>query len=286
MNNSDGVGIFDSLLDSEEQPIESEVETEVDAEAVESEEVEAQESIEDVDDESDDSDSEDTVYQIGDKEYTLKKLEELEQGNLRQADYTKKTQATAKLQKELESERALIAEAKEALLAKSSEIEALLKDSADKMDWDYLRDSDPSEYLRQKELQQKREEAANKAKEELRAMKEAEFNNRITLEQKALLEALPEWSDEEVMKADMKLINDYFEANNFTDDDMSELVNHKAYIAFLKAAKLDSMSNKSIKTEKAVKSAPKKVKATVKTKTTSSTAIKSPYSDLASALYS
>lgn len=61
---------------------------------------------------SESSASEESIA-VGDKTYTAKEIEELERGNLRYADYTKKTQELAKQRKSLEEEK-----------SKSSELQA------------------------------------------------------------------------------------------------------------------------------------------------------------------
>lgn len=70
----------------------------------------------------------------------------------------------------LSEERRQFEESSKQELSKLSELsaslETLLKESESKIDWEDLRDTDPSEYLRQKELQEKRKEAASKARDE------------------------------------------------------------------------------------------------------------------------
>ena len=291
MNNSEeNVGIFDALLpkDSQEQPIEEgAVETDDVTESVDVEANADTDSVE-VEEESSESDqSEELFFDLDGEEVSVSQIKEWKQNGMLQSDYTKKRQVDAEKAKEVEAKSAQLDEALESYKGKISEVEKILAETQESIDWDYLRDNDPSEYLKQKELDDKRVKVAEKAKEELKTLQEQDFNNRVANEQKALLEALPEWADEEVMKADMTLINDYFEANNFSDEDMSDLVNHKAYVAFLKAAKYDAFSDKSLKTEKAVNSAPKKVvKASSKTKQKAGKGtIANPHGELANALY-
>ena len=229
MNNSEeNVGIFDALLpkDSQEQPIEEgAVETDDVTESVDVEANADTDSVE-VEEESSESDqSEELFFDLDGEEVSVSQIKEWKQNGMLQSDYTKKRQVDAEKAKEVEAKSAQLDEALESYKGKISEVEKILAETHESIDWDYLRDNDPSEYLKQKELDDKRVKVAEKAKEELKTLQEQDFNNRVANEQKALLEALPEWADEEVMKADMTLINDYFEANNFSDDDMSDLVN-------------------------------------------------------------
>lgn len=294
MNNSEGTGIFDALLpqDSTEQPENSAVESEVEVETndVVEESVETDTETESVEDESnedsDDSEAEELVYEIEGEQITLKELKELKESGLRQADYTKKSQANAEEKKALDAEKAQISETRALLEGKINEIDKLLVQD-ESIDMDYLRDNDPSEYLKQKELAESRQKAAELAKKELNELKETEFNNKVASEQQKLLEAVPELANPETQAETMQMINDYMTSEGFTEDDTKDLVNHKVYKAFFKAAQHDKLVSKSVKTEKQVKSAPKVVKASPKTnKKAGKGGISSPYQGLSSALYS
>ena len=151
---------------------------------------------------------------------------------------------------------------------------------------DYLRETDPSEYLKQKELNEVRQKASESAKADLQALEEREFQAKVATEQSKLLEAIPEWSDPAVLEADSKAINSYLEANGFTGEDTNDLVNHKVYVAIRKAALFDNLKSKSVETEKKVKAAPKVTKAGVKSNKKAETGINNAHSGLASALYS
>lgn len=294
MNNSDGTGIFDALLpqDSQEQPETSAVEPEVEASGVVDTETEVETEVEvdaisdeGVETDAADEDGEDIeYYQIGDKQYSLKQLDELEANGLRQADYTKKSQANAELKKELDVKNVQINEKLESLDAHIKELEKLTAIDSE-VDMNELRDIDPSEYLKRKEQMEARQKASESAKVEMQALKDAEFQTKVAQEQKLLLEALPEWQDPVVMEKDAKLINDYLAENGFTESDTNDLVNHRLYVALLKAAKMDSINAKSVETEKKVKDAPKVTKASKKTNKKTAQGVTNPHSGLASVLY-
>lgn len=296
MNNSENVGIFDALLPQEsetDQPVESAVETEVQAEveAEVAEEAQADTETSNVSEEVDESEeseelSEDTIYQIGDKEYSLKQLEELESNGLRQSDYTKKTQEIAEQRKNLEASQAKLDESLEKITARIADIDGLLTTDSE-IDMEYLRDNDPSEYLKQKELIEARQKAAESAKGELEALQQEQRNAKIANEQQLLLNAIPEWQDPATLEKESKMINEYLGEAGFTPDDTNDLINHKVYVAIREAALYRGLKSKSVETEKKVKAAPKVVKASVKTnKKAESKGINSPHNSLANALYS
>lgn len=251
VNDTDSEGITENVDATETE------ETTVDSDVVGDE----------VAEEHDDSEEseEELVYQIGDKEITLKKIEELEQGNLRQADYTKKTQALAEERKAIEAEKAQIAE-------KSKEIEALLSklekyDNNEEIDWDYLRETDTAEYLKQKELAESRKKDAEAAKQAIEAQRKADNDKRVAVEQQKLLELHPDWVKNgqltEIGKTDFKLINDYVEEAGFSPEEFRDIQNHKVLDAILKAKKYEQLKSGNIQA-KEKKRAPKVVKPSVK----------------------
>lgn len=135
-----------------------ESEPEVEEQEYGGQEVEEPESYEDSEDEAPQYR---TIKANGEeKRLTFDELDEYASKGL---DYTQKTMALAEDRKKFE-------ESSQAELQKLTELsqslESLLKESEAKIDWDELRDTDPSEYLRQKELNEKRKEAASKAREE------------------------------------------------------------------------------------------------------------------------
>lgn len=256
VSEADSVGITEKPDATE--TVEVEAEAEVEADVVGDEVAEETEG-------GDESDEE-LVYQIGDKEITLKKLEELEQGNLRQSDYTKKTQALSEERKAIDAQKAEIAE-------KSKEIENLIEklskfEEKEDIDWDYLRETDTAEYLKQKELAEGRKKAAEEAKQALETQKKAEFDKKVSIEQSKLLQLHPEWIADnkltEAGKADFKLINDYVEAQGFSPEEYKDMTSHLVLESFLKAAKYEQLKNGKPSETKQAKRAPKPVKPSVK----------------------
>ena len=223
---------------------------------------------------------EELVYQLGDKEITLARLEELEKGNLLHSDYTKKSQVNAEIKKDLELKHQKMDSTISSLDSKVAELDALITKTDAEVDWDYLRDTDPSEFLKQKELLENKKKAAEKATTELQALKKAQFDDRVSKERDLLIAAHPDWDDKTIMEKEIKGIGDYIDSNGFTEADTNDLVNHLVYVAINKAAKYDALISKSADTEKAVQSAPNVVKASVKTATPKA------QNTLASALYS
>ena len=240
--------------------------TTVEAEAVEAEKSAIDESAESEPAEVEEvSDTDEPLYfEIDGKEISVKDVKESLNNGLRQADYTKKTQALAEEKKEVEAK---IAKADEIFNKLSGHVEALelafRKEEAE-VDWDHLREYDTGEYLRLKEEQGKKLSLIDAAKADAKLLSEQAENVYITSEQKVLLGMFPEWTDpatgQEAMKKDSALISSYAESNGFTDKEFSQLKSAKVMQAIYKAAKFDALKNDSDVTARQVRRAPVAIK--------------------------
>ena len=209
----------------------------------------------------------DLYYDINGEEVSAQTVLEWKQNGLRQADYTKKTQQAAEIRKQAEAKLAETAELNAKLADTLATLEKSIKDEASSIDWEYLRENDTGEYLKQKELLQKKAKQALSAKAELEQRQKAEFDQQLAVEQKLLLESQPTWQDAKQREADFSLIDDYVTAAGFTDAEVKSLTNHKVMNAVLDAARYKALQNKSAATAKEVQKAPKVVKASTKSKT-------------------
>lgn len=121
------------------------------------------------DSESDTAETEDSEEEAGDEPGEFEVVidgraekvtkAELVKGYQRQADYTRKTQALAEDRKAIESDRAMVSETLATLNAIGGDVEKLIMGDVSNIDWDDLRSNDPSEYLRMKEVVQRRQGA-------------------------------------------------------------------------------------------------------------------------------
>lgn len=236
--------------------------------AIETDEAEAEAEVEsEVNDETEgDDDSEELVYEIEGEQITLKELKELKEGGLRQSDYTKKTQALAEERKTLDAERQKFAELNEQLESSLKDLQSQM--NTEEIDWDYLRETDTAEYIKQKELKEANEAKLKAASEQLKAQKKADFDAKVALNQSKLLESNPSWLDGDKLSTEgqeeIKLINSYFQDAEFTQEEMADVVNYKVMNAILKAAKFDKLKSGELANEKRTRKAPKVVKPSVK----------------------
>lgn len=177
---------------------------------------------------------------------------ELVKGYQRQADYTRKTQAVAEERKALEADRAKHDESVKALAAIESEVQALVMGDLSSINWDELRDTDPSEYLRMKEVVEKRQGALKQLSEQ-RAKLESE---QIAKETVALHKAL-EWDNAETGKtkqeADMKLLQEQFG----NSPALAKAKDAETVLAFVEAAKYRQLQKEKAEVKRELKKVPK-----------------------------
>lgn len=235
-----------------EEVVEETVEAEPEQEEVVYEEAESAEESQDEGNEE----AEDSVYLIGDKEISLKRIEELEQSEFRQSDYTKKTTELSEQRKALEADslatKQLHGELSDSIKALSESIDS----EVESVNWDELAEDDPTEYL-------KRQRALDKKS---KVLKEAQEKEGVLLQQKAadevnlLASKMPSWAGEKGesnRKKDSDLAIKALSDLGYTDQDLSANIDHRFYMLAIKAAKYDALKSKAPAITKKVAQAPK-----------------------------
>lgn len=176
---------------------------------------------------------------------------ELVKGYQRQADYTRKTQAVAEERKALEADRTKLDESIKAIGEIESEINALVMGDTNSINWDELRDTDPSEYLRMKEVVEKRQGALKQLSEKRQALEKEQ----IATEQKALFAAL-EWDKAETgsekREADIKLMSEYFGSSPA----LAKAKDADTIMAFYEAAKYRQLQKEKAEVRRELKKVP------------------------------
>lgn len=206
----------------------------------------------------------DLVYDIGGEEVSATTVEEWKQNGLRQADYTKKSQANAEARKANEAKSVQLDSQVEAVAGLIQSLEGSLDKGMSQEDLDYLRENNTGEYLRlQEEKNQKIQLAAN-AKQEMAALKAKQGQEVANQEAQLLMDANPAWTDKKVMTADIDAIKGFMDKSGITADEAGS--NHKIMLAFQKAAKYDALQEGVETTKKQVAKAPTVLKARAKPK--------------------
>jgi hypothetical protein len=203
------------------------------------------------------------VHEINGKEYTAEQIQALEDGNLMQADYTKKTQSHAKDVEALTEERTLFEADKSKVSDLTAQLEVLVSEDSE-IDWAELKEDDPEEYITQKEKADSRaaklaEVKANQAQPQQQAMSEED--------QKSLTDANPQWltdgkqdaNNKEFLK-DMQMLVDYGSTIGMSVTELQSMHKASHWHAMLDAAKYANQKAKGSALNKKVRKAPKVTK--------------------------
>lgn len=200
-------------------------------------------------------------------------VEELRRGNLRQKDYTRKTQELADAKRnmqaqfeEVERERAQYAQLLPALE------DRLNQPAEQEPDWDKLYDTDPvmaakaeRQWNKQKEERQGQLEAVRQERERMSRINEernAQMHARYVDEQRQILpDLIPEWRDTKVAKKEATELRDFLINEGFTEEDVSGLANASLVKLARKAMLYDRGQTRAIK----AKTKPKPKSKTLKT---------------------
>lgn len=164
---------------------------------------------------------------------------------------TKRTMEAAEIKKSAEAKISQADEALKVLGDIHGEINALLLGDVKNIDWDALRDSDVSEYLRLKDVVAGKEKVLG----ELVAKRNQLVQQKTTVEANALHQALG-WSDAAKRQADIDQITGYMQESGITE----QVTSHKIMQAFVEAAKYRKLQQSKVEVLKEVKKAPKTTK--------------------------
>jgi len=242
-------------------------EGQAEVEAAEVEEVEAQAEEEAEAVEQEEEVQETPRYRVKvDNEELEVDLDELIKGYSRTSDYTKKTQTLAEQRKQVEAERAKIEEAaklRETYAQRLQVIEQMLSQQPEE-DLSALKDSDPVGYaikVAEKMEREKQLSAVRAEREAVQAKQMAEHQERLKAhlaqEGERLKAAIPDLADEVKGEVIRKEIRDYAKSNGWTDQELSQVYDHRAVIALYRAMQFEKLQKSKPAVQKKVNEAPK-----------------------------
>lgn len=210
--------------------------------------------------------------------------DEVKKSYLRQADYTRKTQALAEERKTAAAEAEQVRAERSTYAERLTQLEAVLSQQLPNADGlDAIRQTDPAEYAarmaditrqqqqlatvqmeRQRVLQQQSEEAAK------------QHSQYLASERDRLLEAVPEWgADPTKAQADLAEMRSVGQAYGFSDQELDQVADHRAILLLR-----DAMAYRREKAARA-KVQPKIAKAPVLKPGTTGKVVPKPATDLA-----
>lgn len=190
-------------------------------------------------------------------------LDELLNGYQRTADYTRKTQAIAEQRKQAEAELAAARVERQRYAETLRQLEAQLAQTQPEPDWNKLYAEDPLEYVRQKDAWRDRRERAQALQGEqarLAQLQQAEqralLEQHLAVERQRLVEAIPQWRDEQTAAKEREAIVTWAKRAGFSDQEIAQSYDHRAVNVLRKAMLYDELMGKNLADKQTPKPAP------------------------------
>jgi HSP90 family molecular chaperone len=198
------------------------------------------------------------------------KADKLSAERLMQADYTRKTMATADERKTAQAESAKAIQERttyaQNLDRLQAQVEGALQDQSKAVDWQQLLTNDPVEYLRQRHLAESRQaqlqqigQEQHRVNAQLQAERLTAHERHLVEQQQALVAKLPEWKDEAKATADKTAIRDYLLGQGFDAAELAQVTDARSVVMARKAMLYDQMVSKASAAAKKVSTLPTKV---------------------------
>jgi hypothetical protein len=195
-------------------------------------------------------------------------LDEALQGYQRQSDYTKKTQVLANDRKQVETEKQALAQQREQYKQNVDRL-VLERESqtVQEPDWDQLYETDPLLWMKQKEeLRTNKERSLELQQEQYRLQQENQQEQNTQMQQfisqqhDALLTAIPEWQDQQVMAREKSEIKQYALGIGYSAQEIDQVYDSRAVLALRQGMKASGLSGKGAAKLKPKQSAIRSVK--------------------------
>ena len=268
------------LKEEEAAPTEEEESTEETQDESLEEEPEEDESEEEEDDEgADESEAEEEVLyavNVNGEEHEIP-LDELLKGYSRQSDYTRKTQELSEQRKSIEAnQNKWNAEIQQIQTERQQYVSALQNviensmgnlDQFSTVDWNTLKNDNPLEYITKRdeyrEMQDKVRQAQFQQQQAQQThQQESQRNHTRVLQEEhgKLVEALPEWSEQNTRQKLSGQIKEYALSQGYTTEEIGSLIDHRSLMTLYKAMKFDKASSPSV-VKKKVKNKPRVIRA-------------------------
>lgn len=179
-------------------------------------------------------------------------LEEAVKGYQRQADYSRKTAALSEERKSFEVERQSVTQERQAYAQLLGSLQEQLQSlTPQEPDWQRLYDSDPVEWVRQREVWRDRQEKLAAAQFESQRVQQLQVQDQqqqlakiVQSGRHALTELVPEWRDNSRWEADRVKLVDYGQKLGFSPEELQATYDPRAVVALHKAMKFDALMAK------------------------------------------
>ena len=227
------------------------------------EELEVEEDAESSEDES--FDILGAIVEVDGEEITV---EELKAANLRQRDYTRKTQELAEQRKALEAQYSEIERERAQYAQMLPALQQRLEQKEQEPDWDTLYDTDPTmaakaerQWRKQQEERQAQIAAVQAEQQRVQALQQEKMQQMqeqyVTQQREILPEVIPEWRDSKVAAQEATQIRDFLLGEGFSEQDIGGLTN----ATLVKLARKAMLYDRGETRVTAAKAKPKKARA-------------------------
>jgi ubiquitin len=176
-------------------------------------------------------------------------LEEAIKGYQRNADYSRKAQALAEDRKGFEAERMQVTQERQQYAQLLTALQQQLQTAQpQEPDWQRLYETDPVEWVRQREVWRDRQERMTAAQFEQQRLQvvqqqeqQAALAKMVQDGRQKLTEAIPDWKDSKRWEADRQGLLEYGQTIGFSPEELNQAYDPRAVVALYKAMKYDAL---------------------------------------------
>lgn len=205
------------------------------------------------------------IVEVDGEEITV---EELKAANLRQRDYTRKTQELAEQRKTLEAQYSEIERERAQYAQMLPALQQRLEQKEQEPDWDTLYDTDPTmaakaerQWRKQQDEREAQMQAVQAEQQRLQALQQQKVQQMqeqyVSQQREILPEVIPEWRDSKVAAQEATQIRDFLLGEGFTEQDIGGLTN----ATLVKLARKAMLYDRGETRVTAAKAKPKKARA-------------------------
>lgn len=203
-------------------------------------------------------------------ELTKAQIAEAKKGELRQADYTRKTQEAAEVRKAAEAETQKARAERETYAQQLQQILAVNQfHEQQEGEWTAERiEADPVGWMIAQQSREQRKAQNQQAQAELQRLSQQHQQEREQAllsyraeQQEKLLAKLPEWKDADKARAEAPKIKEYLAGQEFEQGEIDGINDHRLILLARKAMQFDALMERAKDTAQKVAKAPPKVEA-------------------------
>ena len=179
-------------------------------------------------------------------------LEEAVKGYQRNADYSRKMNALSEERRNFEAERHQVTQERAQYAQLLTALQQQLQTGQpQEPDWQRLYETDPVEWVRQREVWRDRQErltAAQFEQQRLQAVQaqeqQAQLAKLVQEGRQKMTELMPEWRDSKRWDSDRQALLEYGQNIGFSADELNQTYDPRAVVALYKAMKFDALMAK------------------------------------------